>query len=79
MGCQVIDPGAMVRDARQRHGLSQRRLAIRAGTSQDAISRIERGAESPTLVRLHGLLLVMGEELVLTTRPLPSPLSAEPG
>jgi transcriptional regulator with XRE-family HTH domain len=67
MRCQTTEVGVLLRAARVRHGLSQRRLALRAGTSQDAISRIERGAESPTFERLRELLLVMGEQPVLTT------------
>lgn len=63
MRCQT--PGELLLDARRRHGLTQRRLAIRAGTSQDAISRIERCVESPTLERLRHLLLAMGEDLEL--------------
>lgn len=55
----------LLREARKRHGISQRRLALRAGTSQDAISRIERGVESPTLERLTNLLMVLGERLEL--------------
>lgn len=55
--------GEMVRAARERAGISQRRLALRAGTSQDAISRIERGIEAPTIERLRKLLLALGEEL----------------
>lgn len=55
----------LLREARKRHGLSQRRLALRAGTSQDAISRIERGVESPTIERLANLLMVLGERLEL--------------
>jgi transcriptional regulator with XRE-family HTH domain len=51
----------LLREARARNGISQRRLALRAGTSQDAISRIERGVESPTLERLSNLLMVLGE------------------
>lgn len=50
--------------------MSQRRLALRAGTSQDAISRIERGAESPTIERLAQILLAMGERLDLGVEPL---------
>jgi transcriptional regulator with XRE-family HTH domain len=61
----------LLREARTRQGLSQRRLALRAGTSQDAISRIERGVESPTLERLASLLTVLGERLELTTTRLP--------
>jgi transcriptional regulator with XRE-family HTH domain len=60
----------LLREARARQGISQRRLALRAGTSQDAISRIERGVESPTLERLAGLLMVLGERLELDTAPL---------
>jgi transcriptional regulator with XRE-family HTH domain len=60
----------LVREARARNGISQRRLALRAGTSQDAISRIERGVESPTLERLARLLMVLGERLELDTVPL---------
>ena len=60
----------LLREARTRHGISQRRLALRAGTSQDAISRIERGVESPTLERLTHLLMVLGEGLEFNTVPL---------
>jgi transcriptional regulator with XRE-family HTH domain len=60
----------LLREARARHGISQRRLALRARTSQDAISRIERGVESPTLERLTNLLMVLGERLELDTVPL---------
>lgn len=60
----------LLREARRRHGVSQRRLALRARTSQDAISRIERGAESPTLERLNHLLTVLGERLDLESVPL---------
>ena len=60
----------LLREARARHGISQRRLALRARTSQDAISRIERGIESPTLERLANLLMVLGERLELDTVPL---------
>jgi len=60
----------LLREARKRHGISQRRLALRAKTSQDAISRIERGVESPTLERLTHLLMLMGERVELNTVPL---------
>jgi transcriptional regulator with XRE-family HTH domain len=60
----------LLREARARHGVSQRRLALRARTSQDAISRIERGVESPTLERLSHLLMVLGERLELDAVPL---------
>ena len=64
-------PGELIRSRRIRHGLSQRRLAHRAGTSQSAIARIESGKEEVTWSRLRLLLLVMGEEPVLDSAPLP--------
>src|SRR5580698_378695 len=60
----------LLREARARHGISQRRLALRAATSQDAISRIERGVESPTLERLTQLLMVLGERLEIEAVPM---------
>ncbi len=59
-------PGELLRDARRRHGVSQARLAIRAGTTQSAISRIERDHVSPSVETLRGLLHLLGEELILT-------------
>jgi transcriptional regulator with XRE-family HTH domain len=60
-----LEPGRLLREARIRHGLSQERLAIRAGTTQSAISRIEHERGSPTVRTLEGLLQLLGEELVL--------------
>ncbi len=57
--------GSLLREARRRHGLTQRQLAARARTSQAAISRIERELVSPTVATLAQLLDLMGEELVL--------------
>jgi transcriptional regulator with XRE-family HTH domain len=62
----------LVRSTRERLGLSQRRLALRAGTTQAAISRIERGIVSPTFTTLRELMLAMGEEAVLSARRLPT-------
>lgn len=65
-----MNASALLREARAKQGISQRLLALRAKTSQDAISRIERGVESPTLERLAHLLMVLGEDLELNTVPL---------
>jgi transcriptional regulator with XRE-family HTH domain len=71
MQCQSdLEIGRALREARERQGLSQRRLAVRAGTSQDAISRIERGVEAPTLERFAQLMLVLGRRPVLSVEPL---------
>lgn len=64
-----MDAGAAIRDARRRHGLSQERLALRAGTQQSAISRLEKGEISPTVETLELLLSVMGETLELGSTP----------
>ena len=67
----IKTPGEVVKERRLAHGLSQRRLAHRAGTSQSAIARIESGAEEVTWSRLRLLLLVMGEQPLLESAPLP--------
>jgi transcriptional regulator with XRE-family HTH domain len=60
-----ITSGQLLRDARRRHGVSQARLAIRAGTTQSAISRIERDQVSPSVETLQNLLHLLGEDLEL--------------
>ena len=67
----IMDPAELVRSTRERLGLSQRRLALRAGTTQAAVSRIERGLVSPTFATLRELMIAMGEEPVLSSRRLP--------
>jgi len=62
---------------RRQHGLSQRRLALRAGTSQDAISRIERGVEAPTLERFEQLMLAMGEAVTVGVEALDGRVPAD--
>lgn len=62
--------GELLRLARRRHGLTQRQLAIRARTSQAAISRIERDVVSPTVATLEKLLHLMNERLVLDAAPV---------
>jgi uncharacterized protein len=62
--------GETIRRARERHGISQRTLALRASTDQAAISRIERGDISPTVETVERLLAAMGERLGLETRPV---------
>jgi transcriptional regulator with XRE-family HTH domain len=60
-----VKVGQLICDARARHGLSQRRLALRSGSSQAWISRVERDEVSPSIESIDRLLLVMGETLSL--------------
>jgi transcriptional regulator with XRE-family HTH domain len=64
-----ITPGQLLREARRKHGVSQARLATRAGTTQSAISRIERDQVSPSFDTMRELLHLVGEDLVIETRP----------
>jgi transcriptional regulator with XRE-family HTH domain len=68
----ISNPAQLIRSTREQLGLSQRRLALRSGTTQAAISRIERGIVSPTFTTLRELMLAMGEEPVLGRRRLPT-------
>jgi transcriptional regulator with XRE-family HTH domain len=63
--------GALVRDARRRHRVSQTQLARRAQTSQRHVSRIERGDVSPSVATVARLLAALGERLELV--PVPGP------
>lgn len=58
-------PGELLKEARERHGVSQKQLAMRASTTQSAISRIERDRVSPSVETLRELLYLLGEDLNL--------------
>jgi transcriptional regulator with XRE-family HTH domain len=62
-----VSPGKLLQEARKRNGVSQQRLAIRAGTTQSAISRIERDRVSPSFETLRSLLDLLGEELSISS------------
>lgn len=62
-----MTPGELLKQARCRHGVSQSSLAVRAGTTQSAISRIERDRVSPSIETLGELLYLMGEDLTLSS------------
>ena len=65
-----MTPGDLIREHREAAGLSQRSLARRAGTTQAAVSKIERGLTSPTWETVRALLLAMGYEPELQARRL---------
>lgn len=67
----IPDVGALVRETRERHGLSQATLARRAGTTQKQVSRIERGEISPSISTVARVFAAMGERLELSAVPGP--------
>jgi transcriptional regulator with XRE-family HTH domain len=60
--------GGLLRAMRQRHGLTQARLARRIGADRAYVSRVERAEVSPTFGWALRALAAMGEELVLGVR-----------
>lgn len=61
-------PGALVREARRRAGLSQEELGRRAGVTQSVVSAYESGARQPSLPTLERLVRAAGCELDITVR-----------
>lgn len=61
-----MTPGAMIRERRLANGLTQQQLALRSGSTQAAISRLERGELSPTFETFDRLLAVIGEQALLS-------------
>jgi transcriptional regulator with XRE-family HTH domain len=57
--------------------LSQAALAARAGTSQQALSKIENGSVSPSMETLSKLAAAVGEELLLGSRSREIPFDAD--
>lgn len=56
-----------VRDARERRGLTQLELAVRAGITPSTLSRIENGHQMPNLVTVFQLARTLGvsvEEMI---------------
>src|SRR5258708_788248 len=53
-------PATLLRQARQRAGLTQRALAQRARTAQSVVARIEQGLTSPSWETLARLLAAAG-------------------
>lgn len=70
---RTVRCGALIREARRRHGLGQAELAKRLGTSQPAISRIEHDQVSPTVETVERILNALGETLRVSVLPLSQP------
>lgn len=70
-------PQTLVREMRLAAGLSQRALARRAGTSQPAVARYERGAAAPSWGTLQRLAAACGQRMRLDAEAVPEPHDVE--
>jgi transcriptional regulator with XRE-family HTH domain len=59
----------LIRNARTDAGLTQAQLAQRAGLTQSAIARLERGGANPTIATLDNVIAASGHRLVLAAEP----------
>ncbi len=59
----------LLRDARRASGITQSKLALRAGTTQPAVAAYESGGRTPTLGTLERLLGACDHELKLAVQP----------
>ena len=60
---------SLVRQARVDATLTQAELADRAGLTQSAIARLERGGANPTLATLDNVIAATGHRLILAAEP----------
>lgn len=65
--------GELVRRTRRRAALTQQQLALRIGTTQTAIARLERPDANPRLSTLRRAIEASGARLVLDTKASPPP------
>ena len=65
---QAYDIAVQIVELRERHGLTQAELAERCGIDQGDISRIERGATSPTARTLQRIAEVLHADVRLVAR-----------
>ena len=63
LGVPSHDPASLIREARQRAGLSQVELGRRAGVTQSVVSAYESGARQPSVPMLERLVRASGGEL----------------
>ncbi len=67
-----MEAATLIRQSRQRAGLTQVELARRLGTTQSAVARLEGHGSSPRLATLERALRATGHELSLrSTRRKP--------
>ncbi len=65
----MTSSAVLIREARTASGLTQSELASRAGLSQSAIARLERGGSNPTVATLANVIAATGHRLALAAPP----------
>ena len=65
--------GSLIHAARTAAGLSQEEIALRCGTSQSAIARLESGTANATIGTLVRSAAAAGYALTIELVPLPEP------
>lgn len=73
----MSSPTILVRELRLAAGLSQRALARRAGTSQPAVARYERGVATPSWETLQRLAAACGRRVTIGAEVVPEPHDVE--
>lgn len=59
----------LIRQARAGAAMTQAQLASRAGLSQSAVARLERGGSNPTIATLANVIAATGHRLTLAIEP----------
>lgn len=67
----MSSPAALVREMRLSAGLSQRRLAQLAGTSQPAVARYEQGHATPSWETLERVAGACGKQVRISAEAAP--------
>jgi transcriptional regulator with XRE-family HTH domain len=64
----MTSAAALIRQARTEAAMTQAELASRAGLSQSAIARLERGGSNPTIATLANVIAATGRQLSLSAQ-----------
>jgi transcriptional regulator with XRE-family HTH domain len=67
----VVFPDKLVREARQKAGLTQAELGKRLGMTQSAIAKLERPGANPTVETLDRVLRAAHQNLRISSSPYP--------
>jgi transcriptional regulator with XRE-family HTH domain len=60
---------SLIRQARSDAAMTQVELAARAGLTQSAVARLERGGSNPTIATLANVIAATGHRLTLAAEP----------